>query len=325
MKKINIYIVILLTIILPINIYALPDKLIPGGETIGININSDGIMVIGFYEINGKLNKGVPNLKVGDSIKSVGDTEINTVDELIDALNKNMTDNKARLNVLRNGKSIKVTLDLIYDEGTYKTGLYVKDSITGIGTLSYIDPSDKSFGALGHPIIESNSGKKIEIRDGSIFKSVITGIERSSSGSPGGKDAKLIKDVVYGDISKNSNFGIYGTYNASPSSSETVKVKGIDEIKRGNAYIYTVIDKDIKEKFDIDIKKVSINNSNKDIVFEVTDKKLLEKTGGIVQGMSGSPIMQDGAIIGAVTYVDVSNPKIGYGISINKMLNMDEK
>lgn len=326
MKKIKLLILMLyMTLILPVNTFAYSDYIIPGGQSVGIEIETEGILVVGFYKVEGKLNKGNPNLKVGDRIIKVEDKKISSIEELVSTMEELMVDNKVSLTFLRDGKTKTTELELIYSENTYKTGLYVKDSITGIGTLTYIDPETMIYGALGHEIIESNSSQKVEVKTGTIFRSSITSIDRSVSGTPGGKNAKFYSNTTYGTISKNVVSGIYGVYTSELPTSQTVKVGNTDEIKKGKAYIYTVLSGEELGKYEINITKVDATSDIKNIYFEVTDKVLLEKTGGIIQGMSGSPIIQDDKIVGAVTHVVVSNPSTGFGISIVKMLEEGEK
>ena len=318
-------IVLLLTLLLPINVLGYSNYIIPGGKSVGIEINTDGIMIVGFYKVDGKTNRGNPELRVGDRITKVNDEKVTTVKELISKIDENMSSNQVKLSYLRDNKENTTTLDLIYENDTYKTGLYVKDSITGIGTITYIDPSTKVFGALGHEIIESNSNEIVDVKTGKVFRSVITSIDRSVSGTPGGKNAKFYSNTVYGDIDKNGITGIYGNYTSSLENEKTLPIASLDEVKKGSAKIYTVLDGEEVGEYDIEITKIDSKNEIKNIYFEVKDKELLERTGGIVQGMSGSPIIQDGKIIGAVTHVVVSNPASGYGISIIKMLEDGEK
>ena len=202
---------------------------------------------------------------------------------------------------------------------------YVKDEITGIGTLTYIDPETKIYGALGHNIVETNTNRLVEVRTGTIFKSSITSIDRSVRGTPGGKNAKFYSGNTYGLIDKNIESGIYGEYTTKIPSKTPLKVASLDEIELGEAKIYTVLNGETLGEYSIEITKVDEKNAAKNIYFNVTDKTLLEKTGGIVQGMSGSPIIQNNKIIGAVTHVVISNPSSGYGISIIKMLEDGEK
>ncbi|HBA37341.1 MAG TPA: SpoIVB peptidase [Firmicutes bacterium] len=308
----------------PINVFAYSDYIIPGGKSIGIEIKTDGILVVGFYKINGKFNKGNPSIKVGDRITKINDREVKTVSELAQALEEGIGESE-HITLLRNGKEKTVTMELIEENGTYKTGLYVKDNITGIGTLTYIDPETQVYGALGHNVIETNTNSIVEVKTGTIFRSSITSIDRSVSGSPGGKNAKFYSGNIFGTIEKNEPSGIYGKYTDIPKNKEKLKVADLDEVKEGPAKIYTVLKGEQEEEFSIEITKIDKKADMKNIYFDVTDKMLLEKTGGIVQGMSGSPIIQDGKIIGAVTHVVISNPSSGYGISIKTMLEEGEK
>ena len=323
MKRLKILLLSLLLI--PMNVLAYSDYIIPGGETLGIEINSDGIMVIGFYQIDGKFNKGDPVIKSGDYITEVNGIRVNTVDELTEIVEDNVLEEKVEVTIKRNGKEKTSELSLIKDGEVYKTGLYVKDSITGIGTLSYIDPETKVFGALGHEIIEANTNSLVEIRSGMIFRNYITGIEKSASGVPGSKNAKFYYDTVYGKILKNTNVGIYGLYENEMPDKELYEVGNPEEIKIGDASIYTVLDGENINQYSIEITKIDETSDIKNISFVINDPELIDKTGGVVQGMSGSPIIQNDKIIGAVTHVVIDNPVTGYGIFITTMLEEGEK
>ena len=323
MKKLRILLISL--VILPLNVLAYSDYIIPGGDTLGIEINSDGIMVIGFYEVNGKYNKGTPNIKVGDYILEIENEKVNDVKSLTKMVEQNIDKGYVDITVRSKGKIKNVKLDLIKADNVYKTGLYVKDSITGIGTLSYIDPTTKIFGALGHEIIDSNTSEIVEIKSGTIFKNYITGIEKSVTGVAGSKNAKFYYNTKYGVILKNSNVGIYGKYEANLPDKEPLKVAENNEVKIGPAYISTVIDGQKIEDFEIEITRIDETAKVKNISFVIKDQELLDKTGGVVQGMSGSPIIQNDKIIGAVTHVVVDNPTTGYGIFITTMLKEGEK
>ena len=323
MKRLKILLLSLLLI--PMNVLAYSDYIIPGGETLGIEINSDGIMVIGFYQIDGKFNKGDPVIKSGDYITEVNGIRVNTVDELTEIVEDNILEGKVEVTIKRNGKEKTSELSLIKDGEVYKTGLYVKDSISGIGTLSYIDPETKVFGALGHEIIEANTNSLVEIRSGIIFRNYITGIEKSASGVPGSKNAKFYYDTVYGKILKNTNVGIYGLYENEMPDKELYEVGNPEEIKIGDASIYTVLDGENINQYSIEITKIDETSDIKNISFVINDPELIDKTGGVVQGMSGSPIVQNDKIIGAVTHVVIDNPVTGYGIFITTMLEEGEK
>ncbi len=323
-KTVKILLIGLLMSVLPLETLAYSEYIIPGGESIGIDIKSDGIMIVGFYKVNGKFNKGNPSLKVGDKITEVDGVAVDTVSELIAEMEKNTDNHTVELTVKRDNKTQTVNLELLLEGTTYKTGLYVKDEISGIGTLTYIDPETGAFGSLGHNIVESNTNRTVEVKTGTIFRSSITSIDRSTSGTPGGKNAKFYSSTVYGDITKNIPSGIYGKYTEKYPDKKKLKVATPAEIELGPATIYTVLDGEKVGEYEIEITKVDDDNPTKNIYFKVTDGELLEKTGGIVQGMSGSPIIQGEKIIGAVTHVVISNPSNGYGISIVNMLEDGE-
>ena len=323
MKKLKIFLISWL--LLPINVFAYSNYIIPGGETLGIEINSDGVMVIGFYQINGKYNKGNPTIKAGDYIIKINDTYVNTIDELTSAIESNIDKKEINVTIKRNGKEKASKLELIKDGDIYKTGLYVKDSITGTGTLSYIDPETKIFGALGHEIIESNTSNIVEIKTGTIFRNYITGIDKSRVGYAGSKNAKFYYNTKYGSIMKNTGVGIYGLYESTIPNKEMLEVAQKEEVKIGSAKIATVLNKEEVKYYDIEINKIDENAKIKNISFKITDKELLDKTGGVVQGMSGSPIIQNNKIIGAVTHVIIDNPTTGYGLFITTMLEEGEK
>ncbi len=324
-NKLNKLFLSIILLLFPINVLAYSDYIIPGGENVGIEINSKGIMVIGFYKINGKLNKGTPEIKIGDQIIKVENEKVDSTSDLIDKIDSYKENKKVNLTILRNDEEKDISLPLVLADNVYKTGLYVKDNVTGIGTLTYIDPETKIYGALGHQVAESNSNITVEVKTGVIFRSYVTSIDRSSSGNPGGKNATLDYDTKFGNITRNTKYGIFGTYTKSLPQKEKLKVAKPDEIKLGDAYIYTVLKDETIEKFKINITKVDQSNEIKNIFFEVVDENLLNQTGGVVQGMSGSPIIQDDKIIGGVTHVIVSNPTTGIGIFITTMLEEGEK
>ncbi len=319
-------IVILLSLfIMPTSILAYSSYLIPGGENVGIELNSKHVMIVGLYEVNNQYPGKDANLKVGDVIETVNQKNVSTIDELIKAFGSNCE--SASITYIRNNEKLQTNLSLTKDSnGVCKTGLYVKDSISGIGTLSFIDPNTKKFGALGHEIIEKSTGKILEIKDGKIFHSDVTGIERSENGVPGEKNAKFYSEEVTGTIKENTVHGIFGTYQDTLPNKKQYKVAKPEEIKKGKAKLLTVLSGDTVKEYDIEITKINTNMSQKtkNIVFKITDQELLNQTGGIVQGMSGSPIIQDDKIVAAVTHVVVNDPTRGYGIFITNMLEEAE-
>ncbi len=323
-NKLHLFILSFLLII-PINCFAYSNYIIPGGQTIGIEVNSKGVLVVGFYEVNNKYISKTAGFEIGDIITKVNNTTVSNIDEMVSEVNKD-SDFKVDFSVLRNKKNVNLNLSLEKDfSGVLKTGLYVKDKINGIGTLTYIDPESKVFGALGHEIIENTTISKFEIKDGIIYEANVSNIVKSRNGKAGEKNAVYNKANIWGQISENELAGIFGTYSENFNVDEKIEVADIDEITSGEAIIRTVIDDNKKEDFKINILHIDTNSKNKNILFEVTDKKLIEKTGGIVQGMSGSPIIQNNKIIGAVNYVIVNDPTKGYGIFIKTMLEEGDK
>ncbi|MBR3049174.1 MAG: PDZ domain-containing protein [Bacilli bacterium] len=326
MKCKNIFFkIILLLIIIPINTFAYSKYIIASGKTIGIEVNSKGILVVGFYKINNEFIAKNAGFRVGDNIIKINNKPVDKIDTMIDIIN-NKDSNKINFTIIRNKKTENINLNLVEDNsGILKTGLYVKDQINGIGTLTYIDPNTKIFGALGHEIIESSTAKKFEIKDGKIFSANVSDITKSRSGDAGEKNAEYNKDKVDGNIKDNDITGIYGIYNNTIKDLKTIEVGNIDDIKKGNAIIKTVVNNNKVEDFNIEIINIDKNSKTKNILFQITDKRLLNKTGGVVQGMSGSPIIQDNKIIGAVNYVIVNDTTKGYGIFITTMLEEGEK
>ncbi len=311
----------------PLELFAYSKYIIPGGESIGIKINTEGLVVVGFYKVGGEyIAKN--NFKIGDKIINVNGKQVNTIGELSNAVSENeMSSLSVKVTIKRNDKEVDTYLKLIDENGTYKTGLYVKDSLVGLGTLSYIDPVTKIYGALGHEITMNETGNKVDVRDGNILYSKVTGIDKSRNGRVGCKNANIVFDRKIGTIQKNTDKGIYGLYTDKLPNKDTYQISEFSDIEKGDAYILTVTKDNKIEKYSINIldKYPSKKDTQKAFSFEITDKSLLNKTGGIVQGMSGSPIMQDDKIIGAVTNVLVDNVTLGYGISIITMLSEGEK
>lgn len=324
-KTKNSFLIFLLTLfIIPFNILAYSEYIVAGGENIGIRLNTDGIIIAGTYEINGINPAKEVDLKEGDVIVSIDGTKVNSINDMVSIISKSET-KKIKIKYNRDDSSKSTTLELVKDENGYKTGLYVKDSVSGIGTLTFIDPKTKLFGALGHEITDNNSGKIIEITDGEIFESKVTDVVPSRDGNPGEKNATLYTDLVEGEVFENTNKGIFGNYTDTIDDSKLYKVAKINNIKKGSAKILTVLDGNIVKEYSINITKISNTKDKvKNLVFEITDEELLSKTNGIIQGMSGSPIIQGDYIVGAVTHVVVDNPQKGYGILITNMLEEAE-
>lgn len=315
----------LLLLVIPLSTYAYSNKVVLGGQNIGIEVNSKGIMVVGFYKVNDSYIGKTSGIEIGDKIIRVSDTNVYSINDMVTAINKNIKNSKVRMTISRGNREIPVTLDLVRDNNdVYKTGLYVKDEITGIGTLTYIDPETKIYGALGHEIIEANTNEKIEVKDGKIFKSDVTGAIKSDRTTTGEKNAIFNKQIVYGNIKENTISGIFGTYTSEFNKDNLIDVASSSEIVPGEAKILTVLKDNKIEEYSINILKINTSTKTKNILFEITDKELLNKTNGVIKGMSGSPIIQNNKLIGAVTHAIVNDNKKGYGIFITTMLEEGE-
>jgi len=315
-----------LTLFIPTNVFAYSKYIIAGGENIGIELKSDGIIIVGTYKVNNNDPARDANIYNGDKIIKINNKSVDTIEDMLNTINSIDDASSIKLTIKRGTNVINTNLSLIKDtNNVYKTGLYVKDAITGVGTLTFIDPNTKLYGALGHEIIEKNTGQKLEIKDGKIYDSTVTSITRSDDGNPGEKNAKYDSSKVYGDVSENTKAGIFGTYTSTLPNKKMYEVADIDDINLGDAKILTVLNEDEIKEYSINILNKSNDNQEvKNLLFEITDKELLDKAGGIVQGMSGSPIIQGDYIIGAVTHVVVDDCTRGYGIFITNMLEEAE-
>lgn len=319
MKKILYLLIILLT---PLYTFAYSNYIIPGGDTLGLEVKSNGIIIVGFYEVNGQnLNN---HLKVGDRITKVNGQTLEDTEDLITLIDKYMVDKKVKITYIRDNKEYEDYIYLDYYNNTYRTGIYIKYQVLGIGTLTYIDPSTNIYGILGHSLSTSDTQTKIEIKEGTTYEAKITSFTRSIDGTPGSKNADINKNSEFGNLLSNTNYGVFGKTTTSLNR-KALPVATLDEVSLGKAYIYTTnLDNEI-EKYTIKILEINKTNEEKNLYFEITDQELLKMTGGIVQGMSGSPIIQDNKIIGAVTRVLVDDVTKGYGISIITMLEEGDK
>jgi stage IV sporulation protein B len=309
-------------------------KVYPGGQTIGVKIKSAGILVVGHHLVSiaqdRKISPGEEaKIQVGDLIMKINGKASNDVSKVAEIVNEAGENKKPLdLTISRNNETIQLKVQPVYDiiDKSYRLGLYIRDSAAGVGTLTFYAPDQKVYGALGHVITDMDTQTPIVVGDGQIYHSNVTSISKSHNGEPGEKRAIIFKDSkVLGSILKNTSFGIFGKMNEQPGNGyfkEPIPVAFSEEVKEGPAQIYTVVDGQKVEKFDIQIMHVSKQDfpATKGMVIKITDPKLIEKTGGIVQGMSGSPIIQNGKIVGAVTHVFVNDPTSGYGCFIEWML-----
>lgn len=327
LKKIKnkLQLLLIIGIFLPTQVLAYSENIIAGGENIGIELKSDGIIIVGTYKINNQDPANAAKLYSGDKIIAINNKTVTNIDDMLSVINNSNLDN-IKITYKRANDTQSTNLNLIKDDNNiYKTGLYVKDSITGIGTLTFIDPNTRLYGALGHEIIEKNTGQKLEIKDGKIYDATVTSITPSDNGNPGEKNAKYDNSKIYGNVQENTQSGIFGKYTSTLPNKKLYKVAEPKNINLGTAKVLTTIENNEVKEYTINIIKLSDKTQKiKNILFEITDKELIEKTGGVIQGMSGSPIIQNDYIIGAVTHVVVDDCTKGYGIYITNMLEEAE-
>jgi len=318
-----------------VDVHVLKDfRVIPGGQSIGVKLNTVGVLVVGHHLINtisGKKSPGeIAGIKIGDIITEINGNKIEKMTDVAPFVQAAGQEGKP-LDMVISRESGKITTKLtpLKDKGEniYKLGLYIRDSAAGIGTMTFVHPQSKKYGALGHVISDMDTKQPIVVEDGQIVRSTVTSIEKGSNGDPGEKLARFSSDrEIVGNIQKNSPFGIFGEMAKELKNGVMDKPLPIalsHQVKEGPAKILTVVNDDRVEEFDIEIVSTIPQKfpATKGMVIKVTDPKLLKKTGGIVQGMSGSPIIQDGKLIGAVTHVFVNDPTSGYGVHIEWMLN----
>lgn len=308
-------------------------KVIPGGQSLGVQLQTLGVLVVGHHLVNGENGQTSPgeaaSLKVGDIILKIDGQEISHLEEVKPFVDEAGKKGKPLKLTVKRGKDT-ITTDLkpekAKNEKAYQIGLYIRDSAAGIGTMTFYEPNSKKYGALGHVISDMDTKKPIEIGEGTIVRSSVTAIEKGDHGHPGEKQAKFsIADKQLGSITKNSPFGIFGKLNQDLENGKLDKPLPIalsHEVKEGPAQILTVVKDEKVEAFDVEIVSSIPQKfpATKGMVVKITDPKLLKQTGGIVQGMSGSPIIQNGKVIGAVTHVFVNDPTSGYGVHIEWML-----
>ncbi|RDW19146.1 SpoIVB peptidase [Oceanobacillus arenosus] len=308
-------------------------RVVPGGQSIGVQLHTLGVLVVGHHLVNGmdggKSPGEVANINVGDVILKINGKPIKSMNEI-----KSYVDQAGKVNrdlnvtIKRGKEEIQTTLhpELDKQNNQYKIGLYIRDTAAGIGTMTFYEPKSKKYGALGHVISDMDTKKPIEIYNGTIVRSSVTAIEKGNNGTPGEKQASFsIENNQLGTITKNSPFGIFGELHHAIENEkykEPMPIALSHEVKEGPAKILTVIENEKVEAFDVEIVSSVAQKfpATKGMVIKVTDPELLERTGGIVQGMSGSPIIQNGKVIGAVTHVFVNDPTSGYGVHIEWML-----
>ncbi|MFD2332271.1 SpoIVB peptidase [Cohnella sp. GCM10020058] len=318
-----------------VRLQVVPDlKVIPGGQTIGVKVKSAGIMVVGHHLVQtGSQSRVSPGedakLRMGDLIVSINGEPVNDVKRVAPfAKQAGTTGHPLKLVVQRGKSQFRTTLTPVYDQEdkAWRIGLYIRDSAAGVGTLTFYAPDQGVYGALGHVITDMDTQTPITVGSGQILQSNVTSIAKSENGDPGEKRAEFVPgSKTLGNVERNTPFGIFGQMGELPGhayQAQPVPVAFAEEVKEGPAEIWTVVGGQKVERFKIEIVHVSRQSSpaTKGMVIRVTDPDLIKRTGGIVQGMSGSPILQNGKLVGAVTHVFVNDPASGYGCYIEWML-----
>ncbi|GAB6170312.1 SpoIVB peptidase [Clostridium carnis] len=302
----------------------------PGGTSVGVRLSTKGVLVVGHSMIEteeGKIDSPAKasGIELGDILIKVNGEEIESSKDLAKKI-KQLESGKINLEYIRDDKNETKEINLIKEAEEYKLGLWVRDSTAGIGTLTFYHKGTETFGALGHPITDGDTNKSFTIKKGDLLASSVISVRKGEKGTPGELKGLFNNDKeTIGSIEKNTESGIFGKSNiplVNELHSKPMKVAFRNEIKEGPAKIITTIDENGPKEYDIEIIKMLPQDEPgpKSMVIKVVDKELLEKTGGIVQGMSGSPIIQNNKIIGAVTHVLINKPDVGYGIYIEWML-----
>ena len=306
-------------------------EIVPIGKIIGMKLYTNGVLIVGMSQIEceDKQLKSPfkeSDIREGDTIVKVNDTEIETIDSLKKVVNASHGDN-VLLTLVRDGAIVTSNITPVKtQENEYKLGLWVKDAATGVGTITYYEKNTGNFAALGHGIMDSDTDRLIDIDSGEIVTSEIKSITKAEMNSPGEIRGTIINQKTIGTVEKNTPFGIYGKLDNLASLNinvqEAIPVALRNEIEIGKAKIICSLDGINVKEYDIRIEKIYENNNydNKSMLIHVTDQELLEKTGGIIRGLSGSPVVQNGKFVGCVTNVLVANPKIGYAIFGDMMI-----
>ncbi|WP_347549679.1 SpoIVB peptidase [Pseudalkalibacillus hwajinpoensis] len=317
-----------------VDVKVLPDfKVIPGGQSIGVKLNTRGVLVVGHHLIHtnqGDRSPGeIADIQVGDIITKINGQSVQKMSDIGSIVKKAGSDGNAlEVTIVRENKELSKKLVPVKDKqnAAYRIGLYIRDSAAGVGTLTFYHPNTKKYGALGHVISDMDTKKPIVVHHGEIYPSSVTSIEKGTNGHPGEKLARFSKtEQKLGTITRNSPFGIFGEMNIELKKGMYDKPMPIalsHQVKEGPAKILTVVKGSEVKAYDVEVVSSIPQKfpATKGMVIKVTDPELLKETGGIVQGMSGSPIIQNGKVIGAVTHVFVNDSTSGYGVHIEWML-----
>ena len=319
-----------------VNVDVLPKTtVIPVGNIAGVKLYTNGVLVVGMSEIEGYDNKKYKpyenkGIKEGDTIVKIDEKLINSTEDLIETVN-NSQGRDIKVQYIHQEETKECSISPVKTSNSqYKLGLWVRDSAAGVGTVSFYEPTSKTFGALGHGITDIDTNELINIASGEFVTTRILNITKGESGNPGKIQGTVENQTNIGKIYKNSKFGIYGKVDNISSlnidTSKEMEVALREEIKTGKATILCSLDNQQPQEYEIEIEKINKENNydNKSMQIKITDQKLLKKTGGIIQGMSGSPVIQNGKFVGAVTHVLVNDPTKGYAVFGDIMLKQSK-
>lgn len=322
--------------IIPIKIINIQEvdepMLVPCGNPFGIKLLTDGVIAVevsGFETASGFRSPAADaGIKTGDIIKTVNGKKVMSNEE-IEKIISESGGKSLSFNLIRDGKNLilNVNPELCSADGSYRAGLWVRDSSAGIGTVTFYDPETGVFAGLGHPVCDVDTGSILPLSEGEVVDVSVNGVKRGAAGAPGELMGNFSSLEAIGTLEMNCADGLYGVMSSFSSCNEAVPLGMRQEIETGEAYIYTTVSGTQPKMYKIVIEKIDLHNTkgSKNMIIRVTDKELLEKSGGIVQGMSGSPIIQNGKLVGAVTHVFVNNPAKGYAIFADTMYECSEK
>ena len=302
---------------------------IPMGRAVGIKLFSDGVLVVGLADVPGQAGSAAParacGLKQGDIITHINDTQVDTIEQVREVL-QDLEGDQMSIRAMRGDKQVQFTAQAVAcDDGTYKLGAWIRDSMAGIGTMTFYDPASGTFAALGHGINDVDTAQLMPLQSGSIMYSCVTAVKKGLSGAPGSLQGEFDLTRDMGQLYANTNCGIFGTLTDPDilGQAEAVEVASRGQVRAGAATILSNIAGDEVKEYQVEITHIypAAAGETRNLMLRVTDPELLEQTGGSVQGMSGSPILQDGRLVGAVTHVLVNDPTRGYGILAENMLS----
>ena len=306
-------------------------RLAPVGRAVGMKLFSDGVLVVGFSQIPAAEGNVVParncGLKEGDIITHINASEVDTIEQVQQQLQE-IGGEEMSIRALRRGKPFQLTAQAVKcsTDGCYKLGAWLRDSMAGIGTVTWYDPDTGYFGALGHGINDVDTAQLMPLDSGGVLSATVTDVKKGQRGEPGELHGEFDLDTDIGVLTANTHSGVFGRLEVPELNSlPTVEVAGHGQVETGEAVIYSNIAGTEVREYTVEITRVNANaGDGRDMTLKITDPALLSATGGIVQGMSGSPILQNGRLVGAVTHVLVDDPTQGYGIFVENMLKAAE-